>query len=726
MIITTQTLTHPNARIGEALVNGSKVAYGGLVLSVFNPDNTYNATNWSNGDLITEAHMNKIEDAIRQIRLEQLNKFDDVTVSQIDDRTNKLTFFANGVAKRTIEIICNCTPGSEPDPEPDPEPGTLIIDYPESSVIDVKTAVSIPYQYHMKNTGESTLYAEITVNGSKNTLSFIISEGGTGTIDLGTMAPGKHTIVLYVIDSANLKTNETEITIICESDSDRTIFALDTTILDQLTYKMPTDCSYVDWGDGTSSSESGATHTYAEHGTYTISAEWVFNAYSFSRCNSWSSAQTTPIINITHFGSIPEGTDGSYTFFNLAATSLDLSSLESGNLTSFKRFFYGCKNLVSINFGDNFDTSNATNMNRMFYNCSKLTELDLSSFDTNKITDMSYMFHSCSSLTELDLSSFDTSNVTDMSSMFYNCSSLTTLDLSSFDTSNVTNMRWIFAGCEKLSLDVSNFNTSKVTNMSEMFYSCSSLTELDLSNFNTSLVTNMSLMFAQCIGLTSLNLSSFDTSKATDMARMFSSCENLTSLDVSSFDTSNVEDMQGMFNSCEKLVALDLSNFNTSNVTDMKDMFAYCNSLTELDLSNFDTSKVTDMYEMFYYCTKLTAIDLSSFNTSNVTDMSHMFYGCKSLISLDLSNFDMSATTDSNDMFIVCNFSVFVPPNNISSSISFSPLKQLTYETLLDILNNLATVETTQTLTLNALSIALLTPEEIAIGVNKNWDVVGA
>ena len=44
----------------------------------------------------------------------------------------------------------------------------------------------------------------------------------------------------------------------------------------------------------------------------------------------------------------------------------------------------------------------------------------------------------------------------------------------------------------------------------------------------------------------------------------------------------------------------------------------------------------------------------------------------------------------------------------------------------LDILNNLATVETTQTLTLNALSIALLTPEEIAIGVNKNWDVVGA
>ena len=707
MTITTQTRTHPNARIGEALVNGSKVAYSGLVLSVFNPDNTYNATNWSNGDLITEAHMNKIEDAIRQIKLEQLNKFDDVTVSQIDDRTNRLTFFANGIAKRTIEIICNCTPGSEPDPEPDPEPepepglepGVLIIDYPGSSVIDGKTAVSIPYQYHMKNTGESTLYAEITVNGSKNTLSFIISEGGTGTIDLGTMAPGENTIVLYVIDSANLKTNETEITIICESD--RTVFALDTTILNQLTYKMPTDCSYVDWGDGTSSSESGATHTYAEHGTYTISAEWIFNAYSFSRCNSWSLAETTPIINITHFGSIPEGTDGSYTFFNLAATSLDLSSLESGNFTSFKRFFYGCKNLVSINFGDNFDTSNATDMSRMFYNCYELTELDLSSFNTSNVKNMNYMFYYCSSLTELDLSSFDTSKVTDMRDMFAFCSSLT-------------------------SLDVSSFNTSNVTNMSEMFAFCSKLTELDVSNFNVSNVTNTSLMFASCELLTELDVSNFNTSNVTKMNSMFSSCENLTSLNVSNFNTSNATDMSRMFNSCEKLTSLDVSNFNTSNVTDMSDMFAYCNKLTALDLSSFDTSKVTDMSLMFYDCNSLTSLDLSSFDTSKVTDMSEMFYLCKLLTELDLSNFDMSATTDSNDMFNACNFSVFVSPRNISSSISLSSSKQLPYETLLDILNNLATVETTQTLTLNALSIELLTPEEIAIGVNKNWDVVGA
>ena len=649
MIITTQTLTHPNARIGEALVNGSKVAYGGLVLSVFNPDNTYNATNWSNGDLITEAHMNKIEDAIRQIRLEQLNKFDDVTVSQIDDRTNKLTFFANGVAKRTIEIICNCTPGSEPDPEPDPEPGTLIIDYPESSVIDVKTAVSIPYQYHMKNTGESTLYAEITVNGSKNTLSFIISEGGTGTIDLGTMAPGKHTIVLYVIDSANLKTNETEITIICESDS--TIFTLDTTILNQLTYKMPTDCSFVDWGDGTSSSESGATHTYAEHGTYTISAEWVFNAYSFSRRNSWNLTQTVPIINITHFGSIPEGTDGSYTFFNLAATSLDLSSFESGNLTSFKRFFYGCKNLVSINFGDNFDTSNATDMQYMFYNCDKLTSIDLSSFNTSNVTNMSRMFSSCDSLTSIDLSNFDTSNVTNMSNMFYYCKLLTSLDLS-------------------------NFNTSNVTNMSGMFNYCESLISINFGdNFDTSKVTNMSSMFEGCYVLQSLGLSSFDTSKVTNMS--------------------------GMFRDCLKLISINFGNsFDTSNVEKMDNMFLDCSKLQSLDLSNFDTSKVTDM--------------------------SYMFYNCFDLASLNLSNFDMSATTDSKDMFNGCNFSVFVSPRNISSSISFSSSKQLPYETLLDILNNLATVETTQTLTLNALSIKLLTPEEIAIGVNKNWDVVGA
>ena len=129
----------------------------------------------------------------------------------------------------------------------------------------------------------------------------------------------------------------------------------------------------------------------------------------------------------------------------------------------------------------------------------KMTSIDLSALDTSEVTNMIEMFALCSSLTSLDLSKFDTSQVTDMGTMFGGCSSLTSLDLSNFDTSEVTNMGDMFRECSSLtSLDVSKFNTSQVTNMSHMFGGCSGLTSLDVSSFDTSKVTNMDFMFCEC------------------------------------------------------------------------------------------------------------------------------------------------------------------------------------------------------------------------------------
>ena len=142
---------------------------------------------------------------------------------------------------------------------------------------------------------------------------------------------------------------------------------------------------------------------------------------------------------------------------------------------SLRDTFRNCSNLVSIDLSG-LDTSNVTNMHGMFYGCSSLSMLDVSSFDTSKVTDMDSMFYGCSALTMLDVSNFDTSNVKDMGEMFRRCSSLVTLDLSSFDTSKVTLMWDMFVGCSSLtSLEVSNFDTSKVWNMEDMFFDCSSL-----------------------------------------------------------------------------------------------------------------------------------------------------------------------------------------------------------------------------------------------------------
>ena len=262
--------------------------------------------------------------------------------------------------------------------------------------------------------------------------------------------------------------------------------------------------------------------------------------------------------------------------------------------------FWKFKNLIQINFNDNFNTSNVTDMNSMFWNSSSLQKLDLSNFNTSKVTNMSSMFHNCSSLTDLNLSSFNTSNVTTMERMFSYCRSLTSLDLSSF-------------------------NTSKVTNMSSMFYYCSSLTSLDLSSFNTSNVTYMTDMFNYCSSLISLDLSSFNTSSVTNMNYMFYYCSSLTDIDLNNFNTSKVTTVIQMFGGCSSLTNLDLSSFNTSNIEVMNSMFFECSSLTNLNLSSFNILKVTNISYMFYKCIKLqTEITITG---TSITDYSGMFDG---------------------------------------------------------------------------------------------------
>lgn len=81
--------------------------------------------------------------------------------------------------------------------------------------------------------------------------------------------------------------------------------------------------------------------------------------------------------------------------------------------------------------------SNVTNMSYL-YNSNRSKSIDVSGLNTSNVTNMQNMFYSCSSLTSLDLSNFITSNVRNISRMFQNCSSLTSLDIRNFDFSNVT------------------------------------------------------------------------------------------------------------------------------------------------------------------------------------------------------------------------------------------------------------------------------------------------
>ena len=285
-----------------------------------------------------------------------------------------------------------------------------------------------------------------------------------------------------------------------------------------------------------------------------------------------------------------------------AKYSKDISSKQDGSVM----LWYTDKDnnsLYEVSIGsENGSLEANTNGSGMFSYLDNVDTLDLTGLDTSNMTNMSRMFYKSTSLKNIDVSGFDTSKVVNMIFMFNNCSSLISLDLSSFNTSNVTNMEAMFqndVNLENITFG-DNFNTSKVKDMIAMFASCKKLSYINLSNFDTSNVKEMQSMFYYCENLKSLDLSNFDTSQVINMYAMFMNCSSLKELDLSSFDTSKVTNMQSMFLSCKNLENLNLSSFNTSNVTTISYMINNCSSLKYLDIRNAELSKVSTCLKPFY------------------------------------------------------------------------------------------------------------------------------
>ena len=334
--------------------------------------------------------------------------------------------------------------------------------------------------------------------------------------------------------------------------------------------------------------------------------------------------------------------------------SKDISSKQDGSVM----LWYTDKDnnsLYEVSIGsENGSLEANTNGSGMFSYLDNVDTLDLTGLDTSNMTSMSYMFYNSNSLKSINLSNFNTSKLLYANNMFNGCTSLESLDLSNFNTSKVTNFSNMFRDCQKMKeINLSNFDTSSATTFANLFHNCSSLTTLDLSSFNTNKVTYMGSMFYNCSSLTSLDLSNFNTSNVINMGYgMFYNCKSLKELDLSNFDTKKAIDFSDMFNGCSSLENIELSSFDTTNATNMANMFYNCKSLKQLDLSSFNTSKVTNMSKMFLQNNEINTIYVSEkWNTSNVTSSSLMFHSCTSLVGavpFDSSKTDISMANYTN------------------------------------------------------------------------------
>ena len=390
------------------------------------------------------------------------------------------------------------------------------------------------------------------------------------------------------------------------------------------------------------------------------------------------------------------------------------ASFANARPTNCHLWFYGCKNLTTIEGIEYLNTENVTRMSLMFSGCSALTTLNLSNFDTQSVTNMTGMFSDCRTLTTLDVSNFNTQNVTDMSFMFFNCSAITTLDIAKFDTKNVTNMSYMFYRCSALTTIYASdkFVTTACKEDRNMFTSCDNLVGAvpydenkvgkEMANYTTGYFTDIASKVAESYavfdeatntltfkhdtkkpaGAFALNEgdnapgwyksnddgsnaniikkvvfdASFANARPTSCCEWFNGCTDLTTIEgIEYLNTENVTDMSGMFWGCAALTTLDVSHFDTQNVTNMSYMFSDCSALTTLDVSNFNTQNVTNMYYMFSNCSALTTLDVSNFNTQNVTDMSGMFSDCRALTTLDVSNLNTQNVTDMSYMFFNCS-----------------------------------------------------------------------
>lgn len=124
-----------------------------------------------------------------------------------------------------------------------------------------------------------------------------------------------------------------------------------------------------------------------------------------------------------------------------------------------------------------------TDLSSAFKDCQD-RDINVSHLDTSEVTDMSSMFSGCRNIWQLELSKFNTSKVKWMDYMFYGCEYLSALDLSSFDTSKVESMACMFSNCRNIRvLDLSNFDVSNVDDFTGMLEDMTNLYELNLSNW---------------------------------------------------------------------------------------------------------------------------------------------------------------------------------------------------------------------------------------------------
>lgn len=223
------------------------------------------------------------------------------------------------------------------------------------------------------------------------------------------------------------------------------------------------------------------------------------------------------------------------------------------------------------------------------------------------------------------------------------------------------------------------FDISDVTNFDYFFYGASKLTKVPEIQQP---ITSSRSMFEGCSSLASIP-DDFDFGHTTNAAYMFYKCGIKEFREI---DIPLATNMSHFFQDCSATI---IGNINAPSTAHVDEFFWNCKVVTLGDVyapKASNTSWFFDNTSSLVTCGKIT---VAYFNNN-------MLYGT--------SNIE--------------NFGGFV---GLADSFDFSSLTKLTEQSLVNIMNEAATVTGGQVLTFGATNLAKLTDEEKAIAINKGW-----
>ena len=251
-------------------------------------------------------------------------------------------------------------------------------------------------------------------------------------------------------------------------------------------------------------------------------------------------------------------------------------------------------------------------------------------------------------------------------------------------------------------------DTENVETISRTFYSSK---VVKVPKLNTSKAKNFSYTFSY----SSIDeFPNWDFSNAEDISYLLSQCKSLKT-DIVINNLSKLTGdycLNGAFQQ-SAVTSVTLNDLNPDIAYSINNTFFDSGLLQSISLNTTTgvPMKVKSMSEAFNYCNLLKTLplmDLTQCTRFSVT-------GCSSLESIPA--YDLSNITSINlsSLYKLKEFHAtgMKVSFNISSSTAF------TKEALVEILNNLATVTTTQTLTMGATNLAKLTDEDKLIATNK-------